>query len=82
MAGLSGMKEICRHCNRSEATILSWVRLQAFTAVKITGGWESDTEKIDVWRKKQIDDAIRSTKNRPQTVKNRYRSSPKTNKKQ
>jgi len=81
MAGLSGMKQICRHCNRSESTILSWVRLRNFPAVKITGSWESDTDKIDVWRKKQIDDAIRSTKNRPKTAKNMYRSSLKTSKK-
>jgi len=58
MAGLSGMKQISRHCNRSEATILEWIRSRAFPAVKITGSWESDTEKIDQWRKLQIEAAI------------------------
>ena len=50
MAGLSGMKAISRYCNRSEATLLSWIRLMSFPAVKITGSWESDTGKIDQWR--------------------------------
>jgi len=70
MGGLSGMKKICRHCNRSEATILTWIRLRAFPAVKITGSWESDTEKIDQWRKKQIDAGI-SRNNKPQRSKKR-----------
>ena len=81
MAGLSGMKCICRHCNRSEATILAWVRLRDFPAVKITGSWESDTEKIDHWRKKQIENAINS-KIRPQLVKNKTVSTAKTRKNQ
>ena len=81
MAGLSGMKDICKHCNRSEATILAWIRTRDFPAVKITGSWESDTEAIDEWRKQQIDDRARS-ENRPQRVKSRYRSSAKTRKNQ
>ncbi len=50
MAGLSGMKDISSFCNRSEATILAWIRTMGFPAVKITGSWESDTSKIDEWR--------------------------------
>jgi hypothetical protein len=71
MGGLSGMKEIARHCNRSEATILGWIRDRAFPAVKITGSWESDTEIIDQWRKNQINDAIlrRTNKNPPKRSK-------------
>ena len=79
MAGLSGMKQICLHCNRSEATILAWIRYRDFPAVKITGSWESDTETIDKWRKKQIDEAIKS-RLQPRRSKNRYMSSAKTRK--
>lgn len=69
MAGLPGMKDICKFCNRSPATILIWIRDRAFPAVKIGGSWESDTELIDDWRKQQIRDDIhartkrRSSKN-------------------
>ena len=52
--GLPGMKAICAFCNRSEATILKWIREKDFPAVKITGSWESDQELIKAWRIKQI----------------------------
>lgn len=64
MGGLSGMKDICRHCNRSEATILIWIRDRQFPAEKITGSWESDTDLIDQWRKKQINDGIQRRTNK------------------
>ncbi len=54
MAALSGMKEICRHMSRSEATILELIRDLDFPAVKIKGMWESDTELISQWRLEQI----------------------------
>lgn len=54
MSGLSGMKSICKYCNRSESTIMQWIRLQGFPATKITGSWESDTDLIDKWRVEQI----------------------------
>jgi len=79
MGGLSGMKQITRFCNRSEATILAWIRERDFPACKITGSWESDTELIDQWRKKQIDDKLGS-QIKPRRSKNRTRSSPKNNK--
>jgi hypothetical protein len=62
MAGLSGMKAICGYCNRSEATILCWIRQIDFPAAKITGSWESDTVKIDEWRCFQIEKAQNGTK--------------------
>jgi len=50
MSKLSGMKEICRYCNRSESTILIWIRDYDFPAAKLPGSYESDTELIDEWR--------------------------------
>jgi hypothetical protein len=60
MSGLSGMGKIgksgtiCGYTNRSESTILIWIRTLDFPAKKITGCWESDTDLIDTWRKKMI----------------------------
>ena len=53
---LQGMKEICAYVNRSETTVLSWIRNLEFPASKLNGGiWESDKEAIDKWRKEQIE---------------------------
>ena len=55
MAVLSGMKAICDYVNRSEATVLKWIRELRFPSSKIGGGiWESDTELIDRWRRQRI----------------------------
>ena len=54
MSGLSGMKEICQYCGRSEATILRLIRDEGFPAVKIGGSWESDREEITTWRREKI----------------------------
>ena len=54
MASLSGMKAICQYMNRSEPTILKLIREEGFPAKKICGGWESDTDLIDRWRRKKI----------------------------
>jgi hypothetical protein len=60
MAGLQGIGDrntpgtICHYCNRSESTILIWIRTLDFPAVKIPGGWEADTDLIDEWRKNTI----------------------------
>lgn len=69
MAGLSGMKEICRYCNRSEPTIIYWIQAEGFPATKIKGSWESDTELIDKWRKEQI---IKGVKNNPSKVSKKH----------
>jgi len=49
---LQGMNDIKSYVNRSEATVLFWIRSQAFPASKIGGGvWESDKEEVDQWRR-------------------------------
>jgi hypothetical protein len=67
MPVLSGMKNICQYCCRSESTILIWIRALGFPAAKFSGSWESDSEMIDDWRRKQIKSSI---KNRPVKPKN------------
>jgi hypothetical protein len=55
MPGLRGMNEICDYCRRSESTIMIWIQSRGFPAVKMKpGGWESDSDMIDEWRKEQI----------------------------
>jgi len=52
---LQGMKEIGAYVNRSEATVLDWIRNLDFPANKMDGGiWESDKTAIDDWRRKMI----------------------------
>ncbi len=46
---LTGMKEITRYANGSEATILGWIRDMDFPATKVGGIWESDKGLIDSW---------------------------------
>ena len=53
---LQGMAEIRAYVNRSEATVLRWIREYGFPAQKIAGGtWESDKGLIDKWRVKIIE---------------------------
>jgi len=48
---LQGMAEIRAYVNRSEATVMRWIRELGFPARKILGGlWESDKGLIDRWR--------------------------------
>jgi hypothetical protein len=54
MTALIGMKAICGHVYRSEATVLSLIRDCDFPATKIGGIWESDIDLISEWRKQQI----------------------------
>jgi predicted DNA-binding transcriptional regulator AlpA len=54
------MKAICTYCNRSEATILQWIRGKSFPACKITGSWESDQASIDAWRIDQIENSVKN----------------------
>lgn len=46
-----GMKEICLHMSRSDATILAWIREMDFPAFKIGGIWEADLSDVEQWRK-------------------------------
>ena len=58
MAVLKGMLAITKYAQRSESTIISWINQLDFPAKKISGAiWESDTELITEWRKKQIQTA-------------------------
>lgn len=49
MAALMGMKDIQKHVNMSEATVLVWIRQVGFPAKKVGGIWISDTEAISRW---------------------------------
>jgi hypothetical protein len=62
MGALVGMKEICEHAKRSEATVLDLIRNEDFPAVKIKGVWESDTEEISAWRKGKINGSKTKTR--------------------
>jgi hypothetical protein len=65
MTTLSGMKEICDYYKRSEPTILKLIRDEGFPAIKIAGAWESDTDFIDRWRRKQIAKSLGLDVNEP-----------------
>lgn len=53
---LQGMGEIRAYVNRSEATVVRWIKELGFPARRITGGtYESDKALVDEWRRKQID---------------------------
>ena len=54
MAKLIGMKAIAIHENRSEATVLNWIRDLEYPAVKLGGIWETTTEDSEKWHKKQM----------------------------
>ena len=55
MAKLSGMKAICTYINRSEATVLGWIRDLGFPAKKLGGIWESTTDLADKWHLEQLE---------------------------
>jgi len=80
MTALIGMKAICGHVLRSEATVLMMIRDMDFPATKIGGIWESDIDLIAQWRKDQINgrgqteakqEAKQPEKNTMSTGKNR-----------
>ena len=54
MAKLTGMKAIAVHENRSESTMLGWIRDLEYPATKIGGIWESSTEESEKWHKRQM----------------------------
>lgn len=51
---LTGKKMIKAYMGRSWETILMWINKRNFPARKIDGVWESDTDLIIEWRKKEI----------------------------
>jgi len=56
MTVLKGMLQIKNYAQRSESTILTWVKNYGFPATKLPESsiWESDTDLVDEWRKNQI----------------------------
>lgn len=75
---LIGMKAICQQVQRSEATVLIWIRDMDFPAKKIGGIWESSTEAIRKWKEKIFNGEIEVEKQAPK----KSVSSGKTRKKQ
>jgi len=59
MPCLPGMKSIANYCNRSESTVLQWIRTLKFPATKFSGSWESDTELVDAWRRGLIKNDVK-----------------------
>jgi len=51
---LIGKKEIEKFTQRNWRVIKLLIETKGFPAVKLGGRWESDTELIRQWRKKQI----------------------------
>ena len=51
---LTGKKNICNFLGRSWDTVERWIREKEFPACKIDGVWESDSELITNWRRRQI----------------------------
>jgi len=47
-------RAICKFVGRGWATVENWILNENFPARKIAGRWESDTELILAWRRKQI----------------------------
>lgn len=54
MANLMGMAEICAKVNRSESTVLNWIRDMDFPAKKVGGIWEATEADITKWKKEQM----------------------------
>lgn len=47
---LHGMKAICAYLDKSESTVLKYIRDEGLPAGKIGGEWVSDEGRIDEWR--------------------------------
>lgn len=51
---LHGMKAICGYMQKSENTVLKYIRKEGLPAGKIGGEWVSDAGRIDQWRLERI----------------------------
>lgn len=51
---LKGKRSICNFLGRSWMTVEKWINTRDFPARKIDGIWESDSELIRGWRRRQI----------------------------
>jgi hypothetical protein len=54
MARLQGLKAIAAYENKSEKTLRKLIREENYPAVLIGGGYESNTEIIERWRRLKI----------------------------
>ena len=52
---LTGKKQICNFLGRGWPTVEKWIIEKNFPARKIDGVWESDSDLITAWRRRQID---------------------------
>jgi len=59
---LTGKKNICNFMGRSWDTVERWIRERGFPATKIDGIWESDSELITLWRRRQVANGQKKTK--------------------
>jgi hypothetical protein len=55
---LVSMSEIVAYTGRPGNTIKQWVKKYNFPAVKINGRWESNTDLIDNFQRRRIEDMI------------------------
>jgi hypothetical protein len=51
---LTGKKTICNFLGRSWWTVEKWIRERGFPAQLIDGRWESDSDLIAKWRRRQV----------------------------
>jgi hypothetical protein len=51
---LTGKKAICNFVGRSWRTVEDWIINRGFPAQLIGGRWESDSDLITAWRRKQV----------------------------
>lgn len=56
---LVNMSEIAAYTGRPGNTIKKWVRENNFPAVLIDGRWESNTELIDNFQRRRLEDRIK-----------------------
>lgn len=54
---LQGIDDITTYAQRPWNTIKKWIEEKNFPARMIDGRWESDTELITRWRRRQIEEA-------------------------
>lgn len=51
---LEGMRDICSYVNRSEATVLDWIRTRAFPATRVDEEWTACRDEVLDWMVKEI----------------------------
>ncbi len=51
---MHGMAALCALANRSEATLLDWIRTRDFPAVKVDEEWTADRNQVVDWLKNRL----------------------------